>query len=181
MIMRKGEFITTYTGINFYIIDPRIEDISGTDIAHALSLICRANGHFKHFYSIAQHSINCYNEAVVRGYSKRVQLACLLHDGSEAYISDVTRPVKAHLPQYLEIESKIQSVVYERFGIVDLTNEEINQVSDVDDTVLWFEFETLHNMPMWREQPVKYADFDLSFRNMQEVEKEFLEKLRGII
>ena len=69
--MRKGNFITTYTGIDFYIIDPHIDDINATDIAHALSLTCRANGHYKHFYSITQHSINCFKEAKARGYSKK--------------------------------------------------------------------------------------------------------------
>ena len=120
--MRKGNCITTYTGIDFYIIDPHIDDINAKDIAHALSLACRANGHFKHFYSIAQHSINCFKEAKSRGYSEKVQLACLLHDGSEAYISDITRPAKQYLPQYLVIEENIQNKVYEKFGINDLTS-----------------------------------------------------------
>ena len=38
----------------------------------------------KHFYSVAQHSIACAEEAKARGYSARVQLGCLLHDASEA-------------------------------------------------------------------------------------------------
>jgi 5'-deoxynucleotidase YfbR-like HD superfamily hydrolase len=50
-------------------------------------------------------------EAKSRGYSNRIQLACLLHDASEAYLSDVTRPVKAELPQYKEIEAPLQETI----------------------------------------------------------------------
>ena len=47
--------ITTYTGKNFdpLNVDESLLDIK--DIAHALSLICRGNGHVQHFYSVAQH------------------------------------------------------------------------------------------------------------------------------
>ena len=42
-------YITTVTGKHFYPLNPNPKDIDIEDIAHALSLICRANGHFKHF------------------------------------------------------------------------------------------------------------------------------------
>ncbi len=178
--MKKENCITTYTGIDFCIIDPDICDIHAKDIAHALSLTCRANGHFKYFYSIAQHSINCFKEAKARGYTQKVQLACLLHDGSEAYISDIARPVKQYLPQYLEIEENIQKKVYERFGINDLNVDELRQISDVDDTVLWFEFKTLHHTPMWYNEPIRCAEFDFNFRNMEEIEADFIMILRKL-
>jgi uncharacterized protein len=89
-----ADYILTYSKTKFYPLEPIKEDVNIIDIAHALSLITRANGHFEHFYSVAQHSINCCREAESRGYSQRVQLGCLLHDASESYISDITRPVK---------------------------------------------------------------------------------------
>ena len=69
-------------------VDESLLDIK--DIAHALSLMCRGNGHVQYFYSVAQHSLACAKEAKIRGYSKEVILGCLLHDGSEVYLSDVT-------------------------------------------------------------------------------------------
>ena len=94
--------ILTFTGKHFDPTNPEENLIDLSDIGHALSLICRGNGHVKYFYSVAQHSIACCQEAQARGYSDRVQLACLLHDASEAYMSDVTRPVKALLTEYLK-------------------------------------------------------------------------------
>ena len=79
---------------------PKQEEIRIEDIAHAQSLMTRANGHFPEFYSVGQHSIACAREAIARNYSSRVVLACLLHDGSEAYLSDITRPVKGELSEY---------------------------------------------------------------------------------
>ena len=93
-------FITTYTKKYFdpLNVDESLLDIK--DIAHALSLICRGNGHVQYFYSVAQHSLACAKEAKARGYSKEVILGCLLHDGSEVYLSDVTRPIKKELSSF---------------------------------------------------------------------------------
>ena len=55
--MRYGDFIQTYSGIEFYPLDPRIEEVKLLDIAHALSNICRFTGHCNEFYSVAQHSV----------------------------------------------------------------------------------------------------------------------------
>lgn len=119
-----SDYILTYTKTRIYPLRPNADDIKIEDIAHSLSLLTRANDHFKHFYSVAQHAINCYKEAKARGYSERVQLGCLLHDASESYISDLTRPVKGHLSEYLTIEERLQSLIYEKYGLSDLTQEE---------------------------------------------------------
>ena len=109
------DYINTYSKINFAPLEPKCEDILIDDIAHSLSLMCRANGHFKEFYSVGQHSIYCCEEAIERGYSNTVALACLLHDASEAYLADITRPVKKNLQKYLEIEDVLQNTIYEKY------------------------------------------------------------------
>lgn len=120
--------IRTYTGIMFGPLNPDPDLINLGDISHALSLLCRVNGHFRNFYSVAQHSVNCMEEAKIRGYSRRVQLACLLHDASEAYLSDVTRPVKQEIPKYLEIEKPLQEAIWKKYLGDLLTEEEYEQV-----------------------------------------------------
>ena len=54
---RYGDWQQTYTGVKFHPLDPRPEDFKLEDIAHALSMLCRFNGHSKYFYSVAQHSV----------------------------------------------------------------------------------------------------------------------------
>ena len=120
-------------GKHFYPLNPNPQDIDIEDIAHALSLICRANGHFKYFYSVAQHCIACAEEAVERGCSVEVILGCLLHDASEAYLCDVTRPVKKHITQYLQAEEKLQEVIWKRFIGRELTDVEKKQIFEIDE------------------------------------------------
>mgnify|MGYP003310119605 CR=1 FL=1 len=110
-----SEHITTANKVHFKPLEPQKEDILIEDIAHALSLMTRANGHFPEFYSVGQHCVGCFREAAARGLSDRIQLMCLLHDASEAYIADITRPVKRELKEYLSIESRLQDAIYERF------------------------------------------------------------------
>ena len=111
-------YITTFTGKHFDPIHPVPEKIDMKDIAHALSLICRANGHTRFFYSVAQHSIACCKEAKTRGLSNHIQLGCLLHDSCETYMSNVTRPIKAKLTEYLKLEAPYKI----RFGIIGRKN-----------------------------------------------------------
>ncbi|MDO5292917.1 MAG: phosphohydrolase [bacterium] len=163
-------FITTFTGKKFDPINPEVELIDIRDIAHALSMLCRANGHVKHFYTVGQHSLACYYEAEARGYSEKIKMACLLHDASEAYLSDVTRPIKATLPEYLVVEDKLQSVIWNKFLPSPLTKEEEKTVFEIDDDMLAYEFK--HLMP--RELSDRYNNIvgahDLSFTDPQLVE-----------
>ena len=97
--------ISTYTGRHFDPYHAVAADLDVRDIAHAQSLMTRANGHFPAFYSVGQHSLACAREALVRGEANQTALFCLLHDGAEAYMSDVTRPVKARLPEFVRQRS----------------------------------------------------------------------------
>lgn len=135
-----GDHITTYSGMHMSPLAPGPDEIRIADIAHALSLMVRANGHFPKFYSVGQHCIQCCEEAYARGYTKRVQLACLLHDASEAYLADITRPVKQHLPEYREIERGLQHTVFQKY-LGGLSEEETRLWRKLDDTLLYYEFE----------------------------------------
>ena len=169
-------YITTYLKKHFDPVNADINDIEIADIAHALSLLCRANGHFVHFYSVAQHSLNCAKEAKMRGYSKRVQLGCLLHDASEAYLSDVTRPIKAQLPKYLEVEEKLQNTIFDKWITPSLTNEERKLVFEIDDAVLYHEFLNLMDEKTSNEEPETVADLEYDFCDFSEIEGKFISK-----
>lgn len=167
-------YILTYKKIEFYPLNPKIEDIDIEDIAHALSLLCRANGHFKHFYSVGLHSINCASEAIARGYSQNVVLGCLLHDGSEAYLADITRPVKKHLPKYLEIEDVLQNKIFEKW-VPSLTDEERKLVFEIDDAILYYEFTTLFGEKIFDYEPILKSKPNFDYVEFSKVENEFIE------
>lgn len=173
--------MTTFTGRHFDPMQIRTEDICIEDIAHALSLMCRGGGHLKYFYSVAQHSLNCAAEAKARGWSERLQLACLLHDASEAYLSDIIRPVKANLTGYLEIENRIMGKILEKFNLSDLTEEEHRKWKQIDDEILYYELKNLMPGEEDLAVPELCALPDISQRDWQNVETDFLRTAHTLI
>lgn len=155
-------------------IHPNADLIDIRDIAHSLSFLCRANGHFPTFHSVAQHSLECYEEAKARGLSEKIQLACLLHDGSEAYMSDVTRPVKAVMPVYLEYEAPLQNAIWNKW-LEPLTEEEYRKVFEIDDALLYHEFFTHTGMRLEEEAPRIVTHPSFAFVEFSKVEKAFLD------
>ena len=169
------DYIVTYTKGQVNTLDPQPEQIQIEDIAHALSMMVRANGHFPEFFSIAQHSLQCAKEAIARHYVPRLCMACLLHDGSEAYLSDITRPVKRNMTMYIQIEEQLQNCIYQKYVGMIPQGEELVLLKNIDDACLFFEFD--HFMGIRMETtvpPVMISDLDYSPRPMKEVEEEFL-------
>ena len=161
-------------------LHPNVDLIDLDDIAHALSMLCRANGHFRSFYSVGQHSINCALEAKARGYSERIQLACLLHDASEAYLSDVTRPVKAELPKYKEIEAPLQEAIWNKWLDEPLTSQELVQVFQIDDAILAHEFLNLMDAKIVEPTPDISSVPEFSFTGFESCQKRFLRLFRQL-
>lgn len=130
---RKGDWMQTYIGRQFWPIDPRPEDIDIEDIAHALSMMCRFNGHSKFFYSVAEHSI-----LISRSLPDDLALWGLLHDASEAYIADIVRPAKRFISGYAEVEENLMSAICDKFG---LPHEMPPEVKAADNAILVDEME----------------------------------------
>lgn len=170
--------MNTYTGRQFDPMEITADDVCLEDIAHALSLLCRGGGQLIWFYSVGQHSVNCAREASARGWNDRMVLACLLHDASEAYISDIIRPVKIYLDNYLAIEDKIMKVILKKFGLGDMTPEENEKWKQIDNDILTHELQAL--LPGERNRltaPLASVP-DLQERPWQETEKNFLKMAR---
>ena len=172
--------IMTFSGIMINPLAPDPDSIMLEDIAHALSMLCRANGHFKTFYSVCQHSINCMKEAKARGYSKRVQLAALLHDASEAYLSDITRPVKRNLPNYRDAEKVLQNEIYKKYMGSLPTEEEASLVLDIDNAILYHEMLSFMDARIYDEEPQLSAIPTFEFAGFEKCEREFLRLFRRL-
>lgn len=104
--------ILTRRGHYFNFINPDESVIAIEDIATALSNICRFNGHTNTFYSVAQHSI-----FVSQLVPEEHALVALMHDAAEAYVGDVTRPLKNLLPEYKVIEDRVHTAIFKNFGL----------------------------------------------------------------
>lgn len=133
--MRIGDWIQTYTGRAYYPADPRAEDVSIIDIAHALSQMCRFGGHTNRFYSVAEHSVHVSTQVPPDD-----ALVALLHDATEAYVVDVPRPLKRMLSNYAEFEEKSWLAICEKF---QLDPDMPTSVKLADNTVLLAERDEL--------------------------------------
>ena len=159
---------------------PEAEKIDILDIAHALPLICRGNGHVSSFWSVGEHCICCAKEALGRGYSRRQALACLLHDASECYMSDVPRPLKQEMPRYREVEDQLLQVIYEPPPGSGLTDEEGRRLKEIDDDLLWYDLEVLLEDKQSGEAPKLHFELDYTVRPFAEVEQEYLELFKEL-
>lgn len=132
-------FITTVSGKKVTFRDPQDDQIDIKDIAYSLANQCRFNGHVS-FYSVAEHSV-----AVASRMAPDQQLAGLLHDASEAYLSDIPSPIKQFLPDYLLMEETMQKAINKKYGVETVTPD----VKFADKDALHTEAFYLMNNPDW--------------------------------
>lgn len=152
--MSDKAWIQTFSGKAFHPLDPKVEDICIEDIAHALSQICRFTGNCRKFYSVAQHS-NYVSQLV----APENAMWGLLHDASEAYIADVSHPVKhtAEMANYRAIEKGLMFHICKKFG---LSLNEPKDVSKADQILLFTEKRDLMGPSPrpWRDGPAPMAE-----------------------
>ena len=122
---RAGDWIQTFTGGQFWPLEPLAEEVRVDDIAHALALTCRYNGHCRVFYSVAEHSVRLSHLV-----ARPLRMAALFHDAAEAYLGDIVRPVKRHL-DVAAIEEAILAAVAEKVGFALPLAAEIKQADAV--------------------------------------------------
>jgi 5'-deoxynucleotidase YfbR-like HD superfamily hydrolase len=105
--------LPTLTGKSIDILNPKEQDFELEDIANGLSLECRFGKQISRMYTVAQHSV-----LVAHLCPPGLKKIGLLHDASEAYLGDVTKPFKSLLgAAYKGIEFNFETVIFQKFGL----------------------------------------------------------------
>lgn len=129
MTSSARQWINTRSGVAFRPLDARAEDVKTSDIAFALSNLCRYAGHVE-FYSVAEHSVIVSRIVTALGGSLLDRRAALMHDATEAYLVDLPRPIK-HAPElapYRAAEARLGAVIAARYGLKTLEPPIVQQV-----------------------------------------------------
>jgi hypothetical protein len=154
-VRELGGVIGTSSGRRIRPFDPNPNDIDINDIAHALSHICRFNGHISQFYSVAQHCVH-----VSENVPPEFALAGLLHDASEAYLCDIPSPLKKS-PEfnfYRFIEANMENVINALFGIDWPMPKEVKEWDK--NLVVAEALALFKNPPAWAVEAMESRPFD---------------------
>ena len=168
MITRKGDWIQTFTGRQFWPLDPRPEEVSIEDIAHALAHTCRFGGHSEVFYSVGQHSL-----IVSELCSPEHRLEGLLHDATEAYCGDMVQPLKRFMPEFQKAEETLYRCIAQKFGLPPIIDEEVKHF---DKVALMTEHRDLLKKPpaSWGYVHIRPLDAHIYPLDARAAESEFL-------
>lgn len=125
-------YIQTISGKIIDLTAMTAEDVEPLDIAQSTAMIARWNGHIRRWWSVGDHCIYVLNLVekfinahqgdditfALGGFSEDAnRLAALLHDATEAYVGDVASPIKSLLPDYRELEHRVQSAIQDHFAL----------------------------------------------------------------
>ena len=119
-------WLLTASGTHFDLVDPQPDMVNILDIAQGLANECRYTGQCRWFYSVAQHA-TLASQIV----PDELTLEALLHDAAEAYIKDIPRPLKLLLPDYREIERRVDTVIRHAFGLPDRMSDPVKEADTI--------------------------------------------------
>lgn len=123
--MSTDPYMMTNSGRRFYFANPDPADIYLPDIAFALRHLTRYTGHVGP-YAVGVHSVNVLICARELGADRETARAALMHDAHEAFVGDVSSPLKAAMRAELgmdvacpfdEIDERAAAAVRARFKI----------------------------------------------------------------
>lgn len=171
--MRNAHSISTVTG-EFDFFSPETYNYTIEEIAYALSNLCRFTGHSRTFYSVAEHSVY-----VSRLVPKEFALAALLHDASEAFTGDITKPLKELLPNFKKIETHIEEAIFSHFNV-----SYDHCIKLADQQVYWAERRDICKSPsvddIWN-QGIEAADIRIRGFTPRSAERFFMQRYLEIM
>jgi hypothetical protein len=135
------EWAMCFSGRRVYPFEVKPTDVLIDDIAHALSMQVRYNGHVSRLYTVGEHCIRISDALFRDTGDAMVALTGLLHDAGETYTGDFTRPVKNSLREVGQMlkaaEDRNEVAIFEAFGLIDeMTEQRMAQVKDYDRRII---------------------------------------------
>lgn len=173
--------LVTASGRKISVNRPCAAHIDLRDIAHHLAMLNRFNGATQVPYSVAQHSCLVAKIMLQLEATPLEALHGLLHDGHEAYLGDMTRPVKlaafgdmAHVPSEWDcLVDNFDHAIWERFGLKQPGAELRADIAQADNCALATEWRDLMvgDAPFefgpapWVVKPINWAKAEEDFIN----------------
>lgn len=123
----RGPYIKTWSGGKVFIRNPQAEDFRIDDIAHHLAGINRYTGGSR--FLVAQHCVVAAQMALIH-YPNELLLPArmLIHDADEAFIGDISSPLKSLLPDYRAIEDAHQLAMEKRFDLTFIGDALVREI-----------------------------------------------------
>lgn len=124
-VHRDGPWVQTRSGRAYPLLAPTTEDICIEDIAYSLAGLPRFNAHTKRspagrLYTVGQHSVLA--SKIVAGEHA---FEALMHDAAEAYVGDMTRPLRLCLPDFDLVEHITWLAIARKFGLPQKLSAEV--------------------------------------------------------
>lgn len=176
MEQQQTETCIAIVGNRFFdILNPQDHEYDIECIATALSNICRYTGHVEKFYSVAEHSV-----LVSHLVPSRYALEGLLHDASEAFLGDVSSPLKKLLPDYRKIEDRVQEAISSFYGLQYPFPKEIHEA---DKRMYWNERKTVAPGPdtLWHQEFAAARKVTASGMSPNMAKRYFLSRFKEIM
>ena len=138
----------------FDLVNPDPKMVELPHIARALSNQARFNGQTYAPYSVAQHSVLCYEYGKRMGWATEILQWMLMHDAAEAYIGDVIRPIKRNLQPFKRLERNVMTAIVTRFGLH--TPIPVPEIKSTDTLIMYLEMKHFYADADW-SQPELYS------------------------
>jgi hypothetical protein len=177
---RGHSWIDTYSGKKIDFMDIRSESICIEDIAIGLANACRFAGQIHRFYSVAEHSVlvSKYVEARMGYHLPGVIESALMHDAAEAYIGDVTTPLKNLCPGFKMIENGIEAAIHSRFGLsVPFSHA---MIKEADFRMFEIERDTFRDVPESERKRRLPEGLEIRCLTPDVARREFLERFESL-
>lgn len=178
-LMRTASRFMTFSGRTLNLLQFAPSDACLEDIAQGLSNTCRYSGQCNRFYSVAEHSVLVSRmiEHVLPDHHPLLAaliVAGLMHDSPEAYLGDMTTPLKILCPGYKIIEGGLEDAIQKALGVDVGFSHPI--VKECDLRMYWRERSVL--MPVEDELEPTDMDEMLKVRGLspEESKRVFLER-----